>query len=373
MPSAPSTVKAFASVLNSSDSNVFGPPAPSNASSPSNQLAAQDEVLFKYYTNLRGLNHSFLNAISKGIEDDPFADMSGILESYKSTRQRIQKEKDDASASKSESSSNSLHSTPSSSLFPLPPAASLFGKPPVQGAQSAFSTSGFSSTPSTTSTSPFSSPSTGGLFGSSPSMGSKALNSSTETPTQSLFSAPSQKPSFFSLPEHTSSNTPTASPFKFGGSTTNQPSSSIFGSSKPAPTFKWGAAADQPATGELIGASDKPSTTQSLVAPASSSVVHFQFGSGSSGITESVSKTTSSDEKTDDGVDGESEQVTPTTDGDGGNVSNLQLLATHNPHDDEGEGEENEISVHAIKVKAYRMRKADAKSGPGWADLGFGE
>ena len=69
-----------------------------------------------------------------------------------------------------------------------------------------------------------------------------------------------------------------------------------------------------------------------------------------------------------------SEQGTSATEGGGessGSPSNL--LAAHNPHDDEGEGEENEISVHAIKVKAYRMRKADAKGGPGWADLGFGE
>ena len=84
----------------------------------------------------------------------------------------------------------------------------------------------------------------------------------------------------------------------------------------------------------------------------------------------------SAEEKSaDDAADGEgSEQATPTTEGGGessGSTSNL--LAAHNPHDDEGEGEENETSVHAIKVKAYRMKKADAKGSPGWADLGFGE
>ena len=78
----------------------------------------------------------------------------------------------------------------------------------------------------------------------------------------------------------------------------------------------------------------------------------------------------------DDAADGEgSEQATSTTEGGGGDSSGStsNLLAAHNPHDDEGEGEENEISVHAIKVKAYRMKKADAKGSPGWADLGFGE
>ena len=86
--------------------------------------------------------------------------------------------------------------------------------------------------------------------------------------------------------------------------------------------------------------------------------------------------TISAEEKAaDDATDGEgSEQATSATEGGGessGSTSNL--LAAHNPHDDEGEGEENEISVHAIKVKAYRMKKADAKGSPGWADLGFGE
>ena len=133
-----------------------------------------DTVLFQYYINLRGLNHSLLNSISKGIEDDPFADMSGILESYKSKFLKIQKEKDDVS---------------------------------------------------------------------------------------------------------------------------------------------------------------------------------------------------------DDAADGGegSEQATLATEDGESSGSTSNLLAAHNPHDDEGEGEENEISVHAIKVKAYRMKKADAKGSPGWADLGFGE
>ncbi|KAF8813852.1 hypothetical protein BYT27DRAFT_7180621 [Phlegmacium glaucopus] len=374
--SAPSsTSKAFASVLNKSNSNIFGSPAPSNPSSSSKQPATadgDDPVLFKYYIDLRGLNHSLLSAISKGVEDDPFADMSGILESYKSMRLRIQKEKDGASLPSSSNSSSS-----SSSFFSMPAAASPFGKPTAQGAQSSFSTSGISSTPSTPSTSIFSPPDVGAQpnpFGFSSSTASKTFNSSNETPTQSVFSFSSQTPSF-KPPEQTSSTTttslfaPTSSPFKFGGSTTNLP----FGSSKPSSTFKWGATADRHTTGDLIGASANSSTTPSTPTPAASSTVHFQFGSGSSGNAQSKSKTV--DEKTtDDAADGEeSEQATPTTEGageSGGSVSSL--LSVHNPHDDEGEGEENESTVHAIKVKAYRMRKADAKDGPGWADLGFG-
>lgn len=371
--SAPSTVKAFASVLNNSESNVFGSPTtnPSSSSFSSNQPSAvaaaaaadgDDSVLFKYYINLRGLNHSLINAISKGIEDDPFADMSGILESYKSMRQRIQKEKDDAAVpSKPESTSNSSPPTPSSSFFSMPAAVSPFGK------QSPFSTPGLTSTPSTTSTSIFSSPSASvqpNPFAFS------APKTSNETPTPSVFGAPS--PLFKTSSTITASafgGPASSSPFKFGGS--SQASPSIFGSSKPTSTFKWGASADQPATG---GASDN--STRSSPTPATNSAVHFQFGSGSSGIAQSPLKTVVSAEETttDAAADGEgSEQVTPTTEKGGessGSVSNM--LAVHNPHDDEGEGEENEISVHAIKVKAYRMRKADEKGGPGWADLGFG-
>ncbi|KAJ3493510.1 hypothetical protein NMY22_g20200 [Coprinellus aureogranulatus] len=43
-----------------------------------------------------------------------------------------------------------------------------------------------------------------------------------------------------------------------------------------------------------------------------------------------------------------------------------------NPHDEEGEGEEEEETVHAIKSKAFRMKKADEKGGPGWVEIGYG-
>ena len=362
-----STAKAFASVLNKSDSNAFGPQAPSTSSSSSNRPPTADEddpVLFQYYINLRGLNHSLLSTISKCVEDDPFADMSRILEAYKSTYLKIQKEKDDAAAaSKQESSFTTPKSSPSD-FFSMPAAPSPFGTP-LAAAQSSVPASDVVSTPATS----FLSQSTAGVqpFGFSPSTGSKTLN---ETSTQSLFGAPSQKPSFFSPSEQTSSATTTStfgstsSPFKFGSSTsstTNQFSPSTFGSTTPSSTFKWGATAE-PST----------STITSTLTPATNNAVHFQFGGGPSGIPQLQAKTAISvDEKTaDDAVDGEaSQQVTSATEGGGESSGTSTLLATHHPHDDEGEGEENEISVHAIKVKAYRMKKTE----PGWADLGFGE
>lgn len=50
----------------------------------------------------------------------------------------------------------------------------------------------------------------------------------------------------------------------------------------------------------------------------------------------------------------------------------LPGLLTPNPHDEEGAGEENEETIHAVKLKAYRMRKASEQGGSGWAELGMG-
>lgn len=53
--------------------------------------------------------------------------------------------------------------------------------------------------------------------------------------------------------------------------------------------------------------------------------------------------------------------------------NNSELLTSNNQHDEEGEGEEDEDTVHSVKLKAYRMRKADEKGGAGWAELGYGK
>jgi len=53
--------------------------------------------------------------------------------------------------------------------------------------------------------------------------------------------------------------------------------------------------------------------------------------------------------------------------------NNSELLASNNQHDEEGEGEEDEDTVHSVKLKAYRMRKADEKGGVGWVELGYGK
>lgn len=48
------------------------------------------------------------------------------------------------------------------------------------------------------------------------------------------------------------------------------------------------------------------------------------------------------------------------------------FAAGSNPHDEEGEGEENEETSHSIKAKAYRLTKAEEEGGSKWVTLGAG-
>lgn len=41
-------------------------------------------------------------------------------------------------------------------------------------------------------------------------------------------------------------------------------------------------------------------------------------------------------------------------------------------HDEEGEGEETEETLHAVRVKAYRLKASD-EIGNGWVELGIGK
>ena len=50
----------------------------------------------QYYRALRGLNVSLLDAITKSIDSDPFCDVSGTLERYKTLRQDAKNEFDES-------------------------------------------------------------------------------------------------------------------------------------------------------------------------------------------------------------------------------------------------------------------------------------
>jgi len=47
-------------------------------------------------------------------------------------------------------------------------------------------------------------------------------------------------------------------------------------------------------------------------------------------------------------------------------------LLGSNPHDEEGEGEEQEDTIYSVKLRAFRLKKPEEKGGSGWVELGYG-
>ncbi len=167
-------------------------------------------------------------------------------------------------------------------------------------------------------------------------------------------------------------------PFSFG-TLTNPfgPATNLFGSSSSTSlshkldsdrTFPFGKSSADAATDK------KPTPTISFGTPSSASKnsgIFFGFGSApasSNILTAPVSTVSSQKETTNE--DGTEE--TGTKVGEGEPKEAMPGLLTPNPHDEEGTGEENEETVHAVKLKAYRMKKADEEGGSGWAELGLG-
>ena len=59
--------------------------------------------------------------------------------------------------------------------------------------------------------------------------------------------------------------------------------------------------------------------------------------------------------------------------GEGGEeeVDHAKILSPVSVHDQEGEGEEDEETMHTVKTKVYKMNKAEGAVG--WTDMGIGE
>jgi nucleoporin NUP2 len=68
--------------------------------------------------------------------------------------------------------------------------------------------------------------------------------------------------------------------------------------------------------------------------------------------------------------DNESQEVTPQPDSDRRDAGSLGLLGS-SPHDEEGEGEEQEDTVYSVKLRVFRL-KTKEEGGPGWAEMGNG-
>ncbi|TFK44340.1 hypothetical protein BDQ12DRAFT_672813 [Crucibulum laeve] len=415
--SASNTTKTFAAFLSESSN-----PAPSPLSTPTPILAAQptdnsssENPAIKYYSSLRGLNHSLLAALTKAVDQDPFVDLGGILDQYKQLRNGIKQESEDKPKPPTAIKSFSM---------PTPPAS--FG-------QSDGPTTGTLSTATAL-------PKTGFSFPSSSSTSTGfSFPTSTKDSAPSLDENPSSKTNVFAFGSSSSS----AKPFNFGGSSSppkTGTSSNFFGTSsftststsenKTTSTFNAFApvseSPEKSTPGNPFGVSTSTAPAVGLgmgfgggafgKKPASGTIgnpVGFAFASppstpdvgSSSGSGFPFNSPSKPKEKSDDSVEtihtpgtagvsafssserirtegvtagtnqAASEQPT-STEGEQAAGTDEQPapggLNVVNPHELEGKGEEDEDTVHAIKAKAYRLRTADEKGGAGWLDLGVG-
>ncbi|KAI0746061.1 hypothetical protein C8Q76DRAFT_790365 [Earliella scabrosa] len=305
--SASAATKTFANIVSSSSLQ-------SEPKAPAVTTPDEDMSEVEYYKAIRGLNISFLSAVSKAIESDPFVDVAELLERYKSLRVSVKSDFDGKSKPAS-----SMASAPTSS-FTAPPKVSEPPKPPASFSMPA-APSGFAGFPSVSSSSASSTPASGGFtpkfdsgkpaalgtpFNLAPS--SKAAeSSSTEAPKPAFtFGAPSST--------STSTSTPSAPPtsaFKFGppsnssafsgfggsssttssstpslfGSSAAPSSSSIFGSSStttPSPLFS--SSSTSTSASSIFGSAkdaDKPPAPVSIFGTGSSSS-STPFGTGTS-------------------------------------------------------------------------------------------
>jgi hypothetical protein len=111
------------------------PRAPAPASSTSNKKDEIDPAALKYYKSIRGLNVSFLSAISKAVEQDPFTDVSDMVSHDKNFGVSVQKEFDEwPKVAQNKSVDGSSVSSSSAPTSKPPPTMSSgftgFGKPP---------------------------------------------------------------------------------------------------------------------------------------------------------------------------------------------------------------------------------------------------
>ncbi|KAF8904420.1 hypothetical protein CPB84DRAFT_1772996 [Gymnopilus junonius] len=374
-PTATSTSKAFAASLSSSASSFSPNPAPAPVSftpKPAASGVPSDSAALKYYTDLRGLNISILSAISKTVEEDPFFDITTLLENYKSFRIKIQEDFDktgDKAGTKDNLTSQTASTVSSQAdkiMMPAPP-PSFSGfdafkplaplAPSTNEAKPNFPDFKSSSTSSSNASSPFAplkdSKSSGAPFGASPFL----LGTTSGTSSSGASSSP-----FTFGAQSNPTTSQTANPF---GTFGTKPSSFSFGttSSQPsgtAPKTDFGSSSNPFAFGSTSSTSSSPSSifgkseskdSSPFGKPATKSPIHFGFGSAPAPTDSDSAKPLTGDKL----PEGESsERVTPIGEAEGGTEAQPALLST-NPHDEDGEGEENEDTVHSIKSKVLRF------------------
>ncbi|KAF8236616.1 hypothetical protein L208DRAFT_1390760 [Tricholoma matsutake] len=376
---ASNTAKTFASfIADSSSSKPAAAPPKSPQLSSEQRGDAEDSTAVKYFTSLRGLNVSFLAALSLAVEKDPFTDVTTVFDRYKSLRSTVQKEFDDRPSN----STNALPSAPNSkpSSVPTPPMFAGFGQLGSSSSSSTGPPSGFSfslpppasgATPDT-SASPVTT--TGSVANTS---GTSLFNMSGTSPfgSSSTSGSNTSGTSLFNM----SGTSPFGSSLTPGSNTFGNPSpstSNVFGNDKPPSFFgnaqSSSASSSKPSPfGSFGGFGKTTGGVGSIGNP-----VGFGFGSPSKtpdgdGNGGSGSKSRASSDAV-ESRSSESKEVTPQPEGDHRDDAASVGILGNNPHDEEGEGEEQEDTVYSIKLRAFRLKKAEEPGGPGWVELGYG-
>ncbi|KAM5533240.1 hypothetical protein V8D89_013105 [Ganoderma adspersum] len=247
--SASPATKAFASIVGSSSAEPTAPPVSTE----------EDQKEVDYYKALRGLNISFLSAVSKAIESDPFVDVADLLERYKTLRVSVKSDfNEKAKPAKAPSTPSFTESKPAEA--PKPPPTFSMPVPPASYA-------GFNP-PAASSTTATSLPAGGGFV---PKIGSSISGSSLGSP----FSFGTSKPAA----ESASASEPPKSAFSFGSTT----SASHPATSAPASYFSFGAPSSS--SSSIFGGKPPASTSStSLFAPSTSSTSIFGASSSSSSV-----------------------------------------------------------------------------------------
>ncbi|KAL0578286.1 hypothetical protein V5O48_003697 [Marasmius crinis-equi] len=411
-PTATSAAKALSSFLGVPATNgtsnttqktspLTSQPTIPNIESGSSPSPAEGGPAVDYYTSLRGLNVSLVSTVTKAVEGDQFVDVSGLLDRYKSLRSDIQKDYD-------QKLSKTLSPSPTlilpGSAMPTPPSSFVGfststvtsstasssgggGFVPTAGLSSSSTKSAFSfpsaAPPSSSTTKPAglsfavtsssstapSAPAPLNLFKSSTATTTANLfgNSTSTTPTPSLFGAPATG-SIFGAPSNDKSASPSAP-------TTPPPSGKSAFSGFGAKTSPGSGSIGNP-VGFGFGAPSGSASSFSFAAPSGSS----PFGGGGSFSfakppPQSQSQTLATPPASQETADGGASGSQTETESQGAqSQSSEDGVATgifgSSPHDGEGEGEENEDTIHSVKSKVYKMKKEGGTTS--WAELGTG-
>nr|GAT58524.1 predicted protein [Mycena chlorophos] len=410
-PSVAPTATNAAKTLNSFLGDL-SKPAASTAESA-------DPAAVKLYTSLRGLNVSFVDYLKTAVEKDDFVDLSSVFSDYTRKRGEIQKEFDDASSKPAAPSPFGAPPKPiatasSSSIFGGSSTSSLFGAPPaapsapfkMPTAPASFSFGGKTVAPTTTPAAAATAaptPSTNGMSGGLPAAPTTAFSfgNSTAGTKPSVFTPPAASP--FQTSSSSSSTATTTPGFSFGSPPTTAFTASATGTGTGASsTVNPFLSTSSPTP---FGSGFKPSGSSTSLFPSSGgsgSGSGFSFGGSSSSSAGlgfpfgSLAKPgTPTPETKSEGSTGGDGDGNGDGDPEGYQATEPASQETdHTPQgssaegksgffapdvasamDAEGEGEENEDTVHSARIKAYRMKKPDEPGPAGgspWVDIGVG-